>query len=378
LDRLAIEETMKNTIHNIVAALSAALFVFIMHANAPVTLGAGIFVLALRLGWQFLISKLDPSDAMLDRKLAQSEVLDANELSPGHEYWLRLYVGGIPRLYWLFVPPAYDPSKRSRLVIAADGVTILCRRGNMAIVNRWQEAASRKGFLLAVLVPERARYGGIVSGWNYPAGYLRFSRKRNNDVRYVNRLADELAEKLSPSDILLGGFSAASDLLIEVVRNAHDPRIFKGVISICGTVLRRKNLPAGVGYLGINGIADTTLPWEGGAGSLKVKVLSWLGNRSVKRSRPEDQIRLFAAANGYGEEPRVRRTYLFHRVDQYNPSLHTACVQVVIGHPYGGHAMPSRETGSGADSRFKSHGDPIPPEHFELFDLVEEVFPTRR
>src|SRR5271165_771726 len=93
---------------------------------------------------------LDKSDRLLKERLRFASAVSAR-LNPGRWHWFFVVVDERRRLFGLYCPNNWDASRRTPVWIAADGVTLFRREGNMAEVNGLEAAAEANGCLLAVL-----------------------------------------------------------------------------------------------------------------------------------------------------------------------------------------------------------------------------------
>jgi hypothetical protein len=125
----------------------------------------------------------------------------------------------------------------------------------------------------------------------------------------------------------------------------------------------------GTAALIIHGEEDTVLPYRGGVGSLKCKILLLIGNRNVRASHPHLQAGAYAAANGYRNEPVTEETPVYVK-RTFGPRGGVPVVEYLIRSPHGGHTYHGRSTGEGTESLLSHrHGRPLPPDVFSVHDI---------
>jgi poly(3-hydroxybutyrate) depolymerase len=323
---------------------------------------------------RMIASRLDRTDRELKERLKIASLVSA-KLERGRWHWKYVEVQGIRRLFGLYCPSNFNPERKTTLWIGADGVTLFRREGNMAGVNGLQEAAEERGHLLAIVYPERTRHLGIVSGWNMPNGFLRFKRKWSNDVIYVREVITALRNGIRLDDVALVGFSAGATLFHAVASEVEEGAV-QLVVSVCGTVIGRKQPRKGIALLSVHGNDDPRLPLEGGTGRSKITLmLVALGHTGILRSAPKQEVRLYALANGLNY-PSIWQSdsQMYTITKEYSAPTQTPVVQLLLLREYGGHSFPNRKVGGKNESALsKKHGQPIPRDKFDFFGKVDTL-----
>ena len=286
--------------------------------------------------------------------------MDFRDLAPG-DHRLDVEVGKDRRPFRVHVPLAVD--RRLLPVFAFDGVTLFNREGNMGAVNGLDDASDRYKFVAIYPMP-MTRYLGILAGWNAEGGFLTY-RRSYDDVDYINQICRDLRVR----EFYAVGFSAGAQFAHLLAGRL--PGIVAGVVSVCGTWLGTEPPPPrGTAALIIHGEDDPVLPYRGGVGSLRTRILLWLGNRNVRLSRPDLQVVAYAAANHYAGEPDVfEEPFYAKRSFHHAPGVPVE--EYTIRRPFGGHTYHGRKTGRGTESVIsKRNGRPLPPDKFSVNDLM--------
>jgi poly(3-hydroxybutyrate) depolymerase len=315
-------------------------------------------------GW-----RLDATNRKLRRHLKEQRTLPRN-IVPG-EYWFTVSINREMRLARLIVPAGYR--RGGRLVVAADGVTLLRREGNMEVGNGLADWARERGFALAILYPAKSRYAGLLSGWNFPQGMVLHLPWRSNDLAYAQTTIETLREALKPSDVVAVGFSAGVDLFEALLENGAVK--IDVLLSLCGTRLRRLFPAKGTKLVAFHGDNDPRLPWEGGVGrNLLTWVLILLGNWRILRSSPRGLVEAYCDANWFDfERPSSREERNCHTVQVWLGVNRPQVVLVKMHGQYGGHSFPGLK--SVHSLLAKKHGVAAPREIVDPIAILYEFFP---
>lgn len=118
---------------------------------------------------------------------------------PGH-YDAKLTVDGLPRTYHLWVPHAYDGSRRMAMVVLLHGWT--SSGSQVAQYSGFIAEAEREGFVL--VAPDGL---GDPPGWN--VGWINLSRPGVDDVKFVGAVMDDVERQMSidPQRVYVAGHS---------------------------------------------------------------------------------------------------------------------------------------------------------------------------
>jgi poly(3-hydroxybutyrate) depolymerase len=286
--------------------------------------------------------------------------MDYRDLTPG-DHRLVVGVGKECRPFRVHVPLAAN--QRLLPVFAFDGVTLFNREGSMGAINGLDDASDRYRFVAIYPIP-KIRYLGILAGWNAEGGFLSY-RHGYDDVEYINQICRDLQIQR----FYAVGFSAGAQFAHVLAGRLLG--MVAGVVSVSGTWLGTEPPPPpGTAALIFHGEDDPVLPYRGGTGSLKTRVLVWLGNRNVRWSRPDLQAVAYAAANHYQDDPAVFESpFYVKRRFQHSPGVPVE--EYMIRRPFGGHTYHGRKTGTGTESLLsRRHGRPLPPEKFSVNDVM--------
>jgi polyhydroxybutyrate depolymerase len=170
---------------------------------------------------------------------------------------------GIGRSYSLYVPPSYDPSEPTALVLALHG-----RPHNgygFAYLLDMNAVAQRENFIVAY--PD-----GLESSWNYVAGipgYANYHDTGGLDVAFLVNLAEDLSQVLNidPNRRYLTGFSNGGFMTQRVACEAGDYFAAFGILGatffpgFAGLCLGNEISPVPLIFL--HGTKDPSIPWAG-------------------------------------------------------------------------------------------------------------------
>jgi poly(3-hydroxybutyrate) depolymerase len=284
------------------------------------------------------------------------------------DHWLAVTADGERRAFRVYVPGGADRSLAP--VLAFDGVTLFNRQGSMGSINGLDAASERYKFVAIYPMP-KARYFGILAGWNTPGGFLD-CRPGYDDVEYVRAILTSLG---APKAYAVG-FSAGGQFAH--VLAGRLPGTILGVVSVSGTWQATEPRPArGTAAVIIHGESDPVLPYRGGS-SFRTCLLAFLGNRNVRRSRPDLQVGVYAEANGYGAEARVEETPIYVK-RSFGADPEVPVVEYLVRPPHGGHTYHGRKIGAGAESLLsRAHGRPLSEDVFSINDVFAQCFGLRR
>jgi len=115
-------------------------------------------------------------------------LLGAEPLAPG-DHFRQLKVGQQERSYYVHVPPKYDASKPTPVVLAFHGAGT--NAPIMALSTGLSAKADEAGFI--VVYPNGTGEGGLLLVWNSGGFRGPYARNRPDDVAFVAALLDDLA-----------------------------------------------------------------------------------------------------------------------------------------------------------------------------------------
>jgi polyhydroxybutyrate depolymerase len=191
--------------------------------------------------------------------------------SPGASTPLNIKSGGKRRLAVVHLPPSYDVSSPTALILFFHGHGGAARSSDLTI--GLTQVADREGFVVVYPQGTKAPSDDKTS-WNI-GGHL---TKPDDDVAFVNDLLDELETRLCVDRrrVFAAGFSNGGGMAAFLACEAAD-RI-AAVASGSGAYidLPQPCEPArAVSILEFHGTADPTVPYNGGRGDL-LAVAPWL------------------------------------------------------------------------------------------------------
>jgi len=166
---------------------------------------------------------------------------------------------GGTRSWITYVPPGYDPSKPTPLVILLHGRP--SNATSMAAITRMDQVAAKKGFI--VVYPE-----GLNNEWN---AFYDLTRQRSiapqDDVAFLKQLTEEVGQDLNidRSRMFVGGFSNGGFMTIRMACSAGDTFAGFAVVSAeLYTVLKDKCRGGHIApILLMHGTADPSVNYNG-------------------------------------------------------------------------------------------------------------------
>lgn len=204
-----------------------------------------------------------------------------------------LVVDGRTRSYFVHVPPGYDPSKPSPVVLALHGATMTGPL--MAWFTGLNAQADEAGFL--AVYPDGT---GSRSSFYWNAGNCcgAAAQDQVDDVAFIRALLDDLAGvyRVDPDRVFATGLSNGAMMAYRLASELSD-RI-AAVACVAGTMATEACHPVRpVPVLHVHGTEDAFVPFTGGVGP---RSPSGVPHRSVEQS-----IRAWVRADGCAEEPAV-------------------------------------------------------------------------
>jgi len=210
---------------------------------------------------------------------------------------------GIERHYLVHVPPSYDPSKPTPLVITLHGFAQLPLLQNS--VNHWSDLADQEGFIVVYpagsYFPLRWETGGAYRGISDPGW----------DITFIADLIDKLEQEynIDPARIYANGFSngAGASFIMSCALSERIAAV--GLASGAYLYSWQECQPARpVPAIVFHGTADTTVPYQGGvAGLFRVQfpaITGWVQTLAQRNGCSADP----QAIPAYGDVDAVRYT----------------------------------------------------------------------
>lgn len=199
-----------------------------------------------------------------------------------------LVSSGVERRYLLFVPPTYDPSRATPLVISLHGAGAW--PAQQMDMTHWNELAAEQGFIV-VYPAARGRIWQVQHPGADPSG----------DVRFISDLIDRLERDyhIDTQRIYANGFSLGGAMTFLLSCRLANRLAAVGTVSAAQTLPwsscgRRQTMP----FIGFHGMADL-VPYAGGRSPdpfnpvIFPPVLQWTADwaqRNLCSSTPHDSI----------------------------------------------------------------------------------------
>lgn len=166
-------------------------------------------------------------------------------------------VVGVPRTFYTYVPPSYNPDEPMPLVIALHGRP--GSAGGIALITDWNSIANRHGFIVAY--PE-----GINQGWNSTRGMRGFEDNGLDDTRFLSDLIHDLSQDLNidQSRIYVAGFSNGGYMAQRLA--CENPEQYAAIAIVGATFnpyLQQFCGETSVPIILIHGTEDISIPWMG-------------------------------------------------------------------------------------------------------------------
>ena len=205
----------------------------------------------------------------------------------------KIEVDGRTRSYRLHVPPQYDPEKPTPVVLVFHGAATNAHF--IAHFSGMDRKADEAGFV--AVYPNGTGFANTLLTWNSGGLIHREADERPDDVRFVDRLLDDLATvvKIDPKRIYATGHSNGAMMCYRLAVELSD-RI-AAIAPVGGTMgvdLPDSQRPMPV--IHFHGTLDKLVPWNGPNGGTP----EFLSFKSV-----EDTVCIWAEANGCPEEPAI-------------------------------------------------------------------------
>lgn len=164
---------------------------------------------------------------------------------------------GLPRTAWLHVPPGYDPSAGTMLVLNFHGFT--SDAAQQMLLSEMNGASDARGFL--VVYPQ-----GVARSWNAGACCGTAWLDAVDDVGFVEALLDELSDELciDPRRIYATGMSNGGFLSHRLACELSGTfAAIAPVAGVLGVEPEDCTPPRPVPVMHIHGTADPVVPYEG-------------------------------------------------------------------------------------------------------------------
>ena len=179
---------------------------------------------------------------------------------------------GLTRTYLVHVPPGYDESVLTPLVIVLHGYTGTAE--GMVTLTGFNEKSDEEGFIVAY--PQ-----GLSQRWNVGFGSLKFD---TDDVGFIDELIDRLEQKyaIDANKVYVTGFSNGA--MMSYLLGAELSDKIAAIAPVAGSIgsmtygLERIPVPSEpVSVLVFHGTADTSVPYNGdGFLSVAESVALWV------------------------------------------------------------------------------------------------------
>lgn len=232
--------------------------------------------------------------------------------------------GDLPRRYLLHIPPSYDPSQPTPLVLAFHGYGLDAEE--MVRISGLSDLADAQGFLVAY--PEGA---GTQKSWNGGTCCGEAMMKKVDDVGFTRVVIEDIARQvnLDRLRVYATGFSNGAIMVYRLACELADMLAAIAPVSAAPAITSCK--PARpISVIHFHGDADRLNPYDGGQRSGGGEFLP-----------VENGIAFWVRANGCpSEELETQDGNIVHRV--YTPCLEGSAVELykILG---GEHAWPGGE-----------------------------------
>ena len=211
-------------------------------------------------------------------------------IGPG-EHIRSLEVDGQTRSYLIHVPPCYDGSQPTPVVLAFHGAGT--NGAIMALSSGLNSKADEAGFV--VVYPNGTGKGNFFLVWNSGGFHGPNADQLPDDVKFVDHLLDDLATVVNadPKRVYATGMSNGGMMCYRLASELSE-RI-AAVAPVAGTMaVDRPRAKRPVPVIHFHGTADRLVPFEGPA----EKTTRFLSFKSV-----EETVRFWATANGCRRAP---------------------------------------------------------------------------
>jgi polyhydroxybutyrate depolymerase len=258
----------------------------------------------------------------------------AEPLGPG-DHLRTLQVDGRTRTHLVHVPSQYDPENPTPLVLAFHGSST--NGPIMALSSGLNRKADEAGFV--AVYPNGTGKSGFFFVWNTGGGVNSSDPQQADDVRFVERLLDDLSSVISidPKRIYATGHSSGGGMCYRLAAElAHRIAAIAPVGAVMAADCRPKKP---VPVMHFHGTDDARVPFSG----FGTKKLKSYGFRSVSET-----INVWVRANHCRQKPLTTR--LPDKVDDgttvkrlsYTPGKNGAEVVLFVIEG-GGHTWPGQE-----------------------------------
>ena len=272
-----------------------------------------------------------PTDTMPTAVSAPSEtgVVPMNTTTPGQaivsgDHTRTLISGGVERKYILHIPPNYDQSQPTALVLAYHGIDLNAQE--MMRISGFSAQADQDNFLVAY--PEGS---GSRQSWNGGSCCGEAMLRKVDDVEFTRAMIDDIAQQanVDHSRIFATGFSNGAIMVYRLACDLADQIAAIGPVAAApATTSCNPSRPVPV--IHFHGDADRLNPYEGGELS---------GGREFMSV--EEGIDLWLGLDGCPSQAQETQTgNIVHRL--YAPCQQDSAVELykILG---GEHAWPGGE-----------------------------------
>ncbi len=258
----------------------------------------------------------------------------AEPLGPG-DHFRSLEVDGQTRTYLVHVPPEYDPQNPAPMVLAFHGA--ITNAPIMVVSSGLNQKADEAGFV--AVYPNGTGKSGFFLAWNAGGMVNPSNAERPDDVKFVERLLDDLATvvNVDPKRIYATGHSNGGMMCYRLAAELPDRlAAIAPIAAVMATACRPKEP---VPVIHFHGTDDARVPFS----DRDSKKLKSNGFRSVSET-----MRIWARANRCRTRPVTTR--LPDKVDDgttikrvgYSPGKEGSEV-VLFAIEGGGHTWPGRK-----------------------------------
>jgi polyhydroxybutyrate depolymerase len=261
---------------------------------------------------------------------SETEIAPVNTRTPGQfllssgDHTRTLVSGGMERQYILHIPPGYDPSQPTPLVLAYHGIDLNAQE--MMRISGFSAQADEENFLVAY--PQGS---GSRQSWNGGTCCGEAMLKRVDDVGFTRAMIEDIAQQanVDHSRVFATGFSNGAIMVYRLACDLADQIAAIGPVAAApATTSCNPSRPVSV--IHFHGDADHLNPYEGGERS---------GGR--KFMPVEEGIDLWAGLDDCpAQAQETQEGNLIHRV--YAPCQQDSAVELykIVG---GEHAWPGGE-----------------------------------
>ena len=256
-----------------------------------------VLILCLACGSRGAMPASPPADIVptAPSTAPETEIVPADTTTPAQpissgDHTRTIIIGGLEREYILHVPPGYDPSHPTALVLAYHGISLNAQE--MIRISGFSAQADKDNFLVAY--PEGL---GSRPSWNGGTCCGEAMMKKVDDVGFTRAMIEDIAKQVSVdrSRVFATGFSNGAIMVYRLACELADQIAAIGPVSAApATTSCTPSRPVSV--IHFHGDADTLNPYEGGkrAGSADFMSVEdgidlWLGLDTCPAQAQETQ-----------------------------------------------------------------------------------------